>query len=243
MPAPDLLDLTGRTAWVTGAGRGIGLACVRLLAQHGAKVVGFDIEPAAELAAVATARVLDVTDSAAVHAMAAELTAAGQAPDVLVNNAGITRDNVLWKLTDDDWTSVMRVNLDGAFYLTRAVAPVMRERKHGSIVNITSINGQRGKFGQSNYSASKAGLIGLTKAAARELGRFGVRVNAVAPGMIDSEMTGRVPADTRQRAIDETLLGHIGQSEDVAACVLFLASPAARHITGQVIRVDGGQYL
>ncbi|MCC7510154.1 MAG: 3-oxoacyl-ACP reductase FabG [Planctomycetes bacterium] len=243
MPAPDLLDLTGRTAWVTGAGRGIGLACARLLAQHGANVVGFDIEPGAELAAVATARVLDVTDSAAVKSVTGELIADGHAPDVLVNNAGITRDNVLWKLSDNDWTSVMRVNLDGAFYLTRAVAPAMRERKRGSIVNITSINGQRGKFGQSNYSASKAGMIGLTKAAARDLGRFGVRVNAVAPGMIDSEMTGRVPADARQRAIDETLLGHIGQADDVAACVLFLASRAAGHITGQVIRVDGGQYL
>lgn len=243
MPAPDLLDLSGTCAWVTGAGRGIGLACARLLAQHGASVVGFDIMPGADLAAVASARALDVTDSAAVNRAVSELSSDGLAPDILVNNAGITRDNVLWKLSDEDWASVLHVNLDGAFYLTRAVAPLMRERRRGSIVNITSINGQRGKFGQSNYSASKAGLIGLTKTAARELGRFGIRVNAVAPGMIDSEMTGNVPADARQRAIDETLLGHIGQSDDVAACVLFLASRAAGHITGQVIRVDGGQYL
>jgi len=244
VPAPDPLDLTGRVAWVTGAARGIGLACVRTLAGHGARVVGFDLELSPELLKVAPdSRELNVADPAAVTQAAAALAEAGLAPEILVNNAGITRDGVVWKLSDADWSSVLDVNLSGAFHLLRAAIPLMRASGRGSIVNITSINGERGKFGQSNYSAAKAGLIGLTKAAAREAGRFGIRVNAVGPGMVETEMAQSLPPEVKQRAVDESVLGRIAQPEDVANCVLFLASPLATHITGQVIRVDGGQYI
>lgn len=238
MAPADPLDLSGRVAWVTGAARGIGLACVQLLQAHGATVVALDLQPGPTGRALA----LDVADSRAVNEVAARLAAEGLMPDLLVNNAGVTRDAVLWKLSDEDWATVMRVNLDGAFHLTRACTPLMRQ-KGGSIVNVASINGERGKFGQSNYCASKAALIGFTKAAARELGRFGVRVNAVAPGMVETAMTEGVPPEARQRALDETLLGRLAQPADIANAVLFLCSRLAGHITGQVLRVDGGQYL
>jgi 3-oxoacyl-[acyl-carrier protein] reductase len=238
-----MLRLDGQVAWVTGASRGIGFACARLLQQCGARVAALDIEPGSAPGEFASYTQLDVSDSQAVNAAAEKLAGEGLAPDILVNNAGITRDGVLWKLSDEDWSSVLRVNLDGAFYLTRAAAPHMRENGSGAIVNITSINGERGKFGQCNYSASKAGLIGLTRASARELGRFGVRVNAVAPGMIESEMTAEVPAEARENAIRESLLGRIGSPDDIARAVLYLCSPLASHVTGQVLRVDGGQYL
>jgi NAD(P)-dependent dehydrogenase (short-subunit alcohol dehydrogenase family) len=243
MPAHDLVDLTGRVAWITGAGRGIGLACATLLNECGASVVGLDLEPTAELARVATSRALDVTNVEIVNTTATELNAAGLAPDILVNNAGITRDGVVWKLSDADWATVLRVNLDGAFHMTRAAVPLMRSRGGGCIVNVASINGERGKFGQSNYCAAKAGLIGLTKATARELGKFNIRVNALAPGMIATSMTQGLAAEARQRAIDESLLGRVGEPDDVAKAALFLCSSLASHITGQVLRVDGGQYL
>ncbi|MCZ7607701.1 MAG: SDR family oxidoreductase [Planctomycetota bacterium] len=244
MPGPDPLDLTGRVAWVTGAARGIGLACVRALALHGARVVGLDLKLSPELLAVAPdSRELNVADPAAVAQVAAALAEAGLAPEILVNNAGITRDGVLWKLSPQEWSSVLDVNLTGAFHLMHEAVPLMRACGRGSVVNITSINGERGKFGQSNYSAAKAGLIGLTKAAAREAGRFGIRVNAVAPGMVETEMAEKLPPEVKQRAVDESVLGRIAQPGDVANCVLFLASSLAAHITGQVIRVDGGQYI
>ncbi|MCA8912394.1 MAG: SDR family oxidoreductase, partial [Planctomycetes bacterium] len=154
-----------------------------------------------------------------------------------------TRDGVVWKLSDEDWRSVIDVNLTGAFHLLRESVPLMRALGRGNIVNIASINGERGKFGQANYSASKAGLIGLTKSAARDCGRFGIRVNAVAPGLVDTEMTRVLPAEVRQRAVNESVLGRISSPLDVANCVMFLASAMAQQITGQVIRVDGGQYI
>lgn len=244
MPVPDQLDFTGRAAWVTGAARGIGLACARALAMRGARVVGLDLKLSPELLQVAPdSRELNVADAGAVAKLAAELADAGLAPEILVNNAGITRDGVLWKLSPQEWSSVLDVNLTGAFNLMHEAVPLMRAAGRGSVVNITSINGERGKFGQSNYSAAKAGLIGLTKAAAREAGRFGIRVNAVAPGMVETEMAQALPPEVKQRAVDESVLGRIAQPDDVANCVLFLASPLAAHITGQVIRVDGGQYI
>jgi acetoacetyl-CoA reductase/3-oxoacyl-[acyl-carrier protein] reductase len=244
VPVPDQLDFTGRAAWVTGAARGIGLACARALAMRGARVVGLDLKLSPELLQVAPdSRELNVADAGAVAKLAAELADAGLAPEILVNNAGITRDGVLWKLSPQEWSSVLDVNLTGAFNLMHEAVPLMRAAGRGSVVNITSINGERGKFGQSNYSAAKAGLIGLTKAAAREAGRFGIRVNAVAPGMVETEMAQALPPEVKQRAVDESVLGRIAQPDDVANCVLFLASPLAAHITGQVIRVDGGQYI
>ena len=163
--------------------------------------------------------------------------------DVLVHAAGIVRDAVLWKMDPDDWTAVLRTNLDSAFHLLRAFAPLLRESEAGAVVLIGSINGERGKFGQANYAASKAGLIALARTAARELGRFGVRVNVVAPGLIRTPMTDGLPEDVTRHAVEETALGRIGEPGDVARAVLFLCTPLSGHVTGQVLRVDGGQLM
>ena len=163
--------------------------------------------------------------------------------DILVCNAGINRDAVSWKMTEEQWDAVIAVDLKGCFNYTRAVAPIFKEQGSGRIVNITSINGLRGKFGQSNYSAAKAGVIGLTKALARELGRYHVTVNAVAPGLIETEMVAQAPQRVKDMALAEIVLGRLGQPEDVAHLVTFLCSDRARHITGEVIKVDGGQYI
>lgn len=237
-------DLSGVTAWITGAGRGIGLACARAFADSGANVVGIDMSISDELSEITEfTKSIDVGDGGAVKQAAEDLLKAGLVPDVLVNNAGITRDGMVWKLSSEDWQSVINVNLTGAFHLTQAVFPSMRERGSGSIINITSINGMRGKLGQSNYAAAKAGMIGLTKTNAIEGGRFGIRVNAVAPGMVETEMAKQLPEEVKQKARDESALNRLAQPEDIANCVMFLASPLSRHITGQVIKVDGGQYI
>ena len=165
------------------------------------------------------------------------------APHVFVHAAGISRDGMLWKLDDERWNTVMRVNLDSAFWLLRALVPGMRSARGGAAVLISSINGERGKRGQANYAASKAGLIALGRTAARELGHFGIRVNVVAPGLIHTAMTRALAEDITTAAIRETALGHAGEPEDVADAVLFLCSSMARHITGQVLRVDGGQLI
>jgi 3-oxoacyl-[acyl-carrier protein] reductase len=165
--------------------------------------------------------------------------------DILVCNAGMNWDGVIWKMSEEQWDRVIDVNLKGYFNFARAVTPTFREQQSGRIVNITSINGLRGKFGQTNYSASKAGIIGLTKAMAKELGRYGVNVNAVGPGLIETEMLRQNPAREKveQMALAEIVLGRLGQPEEVAWVVTFLSSEKARHITGEVITVDGGQYI
>ncbi len=224
---------------VTGAASGIGLAVARMLRDRGEFVVGLDCRPAA----VGDDDVVscDVTDTASVAAAFLEIDSLEQPLKGLVQCAGITRDGVLWKMDDEAWESVIRVNLTGAFKVLREAVPRMRKAQGGAVVHITSINGVRGKFGQTNYSASKAGLIGLTKSAAREVGAFGIRVNAVAPGLVRTAMTEQLPEEARQRARNETVLGHVAEPEDVAAAVCFLLSDAARHITGVVLNVDGGQ--
>jgi len=165
--------------------------------------------------------------------------------EILVNNAGMNWDGVCWKMSEEQWDRVIEVNLKGYFNFTRHVAPVFKQQKYGRIINITSINGLRGKFGQTNYSASKAGIIGYTKAVAKELGAFSVTVNAVAPGLIETAMLKQ--AEARDKIIDlamaESAIKHVGQPEDLAWLVAFLASDKARHITGEVIKVDGGQYI
>jgi NAD(P)-dependent dehydrogenase (short-subunit alcohol dehydrogenase family) len=175
--------------------------------------------------------------------MFAELRRRFDRLDILVHCAGITRDAVLWKMTDEAWGDVLRVNLDSAFFLLRHAVPLMRERGEGAIVLISSINGERGKFGQANYAASKAGLIGLGRTAARELGKFGIRVNLIAPGLIRTAMTEELSEEVIEAAIGEAALGRVGEPEDVARAALFLATPLSRHVTGQVLRVDGGQLI
>ena len=175
--------------------------------------------------------------------MAAALDAMDAPPTLLVNNAGITRDRSLIKMSDEEWRDVLDVNLTGAFNTIRALAPGMAEAGGGRVVNITSINGLRGKFGQANYSAAKAGMIGLTKTAARELGRKGITVNALAPGMVMTDMAHKLPEEFIRKAKDEGVLGRLSEPDDIANAVLFLLSDAARSITGQVLQVDSGQYI
>ncbi len=240
------IDLAGRSAWVTGAASGIGAAIADALHEAGARVVSLDRSHAAETRVEQGREVqvpLDVTDTAAVEAAVLRLVEKGGPPDILVNNAGVTRDAVVWKLRDEDWETVIDTNLGGAFRMTRACVPHMRQRRAGAIVNISSINALRGKFGQSNYAASKGGLVAFTKAVAREVAREGIRVNAVAPGFIDTPLTSRLSDAVRAQAMSEIALGRMGKPEDIAAAVLFLASPLASHITGQVLVVDGGQLI
>jgi acetoacetyl-CoA reductase/3-oxoacyl-[acyl-carrier protein] reductase len=239
-PLRPLLALDDKVALVTGSGGGIGGAASTLLAAAGATVYAADL-PGRPVPAGARFAPCDVGDRAAVQELVAGVAETAGRLDVLVHAAGIVRDGVLWKMTDDDWADVLRVNLDAAFWLLRATAPLMRAGGGGSIVLITSINGERGKFGQANYAAAKAGLIGLGRTAARELGRFGVRVNLVAPGWIETGMTAGLPEAARAKAVEETALGRVGRPEDVAAAILFLVSDMSCHISGQVLRVDGGQ--
>ncbi|MBL8955881.1 MAG: SDR family oxidoreductase [Myxococcaceae bacterium] len=232
------MSFKGRTALVTGGARGIGRCIADALVDAGARVHVFDVgdDPRAAF----SFRRVDVSDAAQVRAGIAALP---PATSLLVNNAGIARDRSLLKMSDAEWSEVLDVNLSGAFYVLREVAGLMARARHGRIVNISSINALRGKFGQANYTAAKAGLVGLTKTAARELGPKGITVNAVAPGMVMTELTRSLPAEAVGAARDQAVLGRLAEAGDVAHAVLFLLSDAARSITGEVLRVDGGQYL
>ena len=228
-------------AIVTGGSRGIGRTIADALGDAGAQVFVFDAAEPADRESFQHRLVrIDIADSNAVRAAILEFA---NAPSLLVNNAGVTRDRSIVKMSDADWAAVLNVNLTGSFNMIRAVAPLMVEQGFGRIVNITSINGLRGKFGQANYSAAKAGLIGLTKAAARELGPKGITVNAVAPGMVMTDMVRVLPEEIRLAAVDEAVLRELADPQDISNAVLFLLSDAARCITGEILRVDSGQYI
>jgi len=232
----DLLSLDGRAALVTGGSGGIGASVVELLLEAGATVYNVDLP---DQPGPAGARHLpcDLGDAAALAVLCEDLPPI----DCLVHCAGITRDGVVWKMEDGDWDTVLRVNLDSAFRLVRAAVPAMRKTGSGRIVLVSSINGERGKFGQANYTASKAGLIGLARTVAREVGHFGIRVNVIAPGLILTPMTEALPEPVMARAVAETALGEPGSPRDVARAALYLCSDLSSHVTGQVLRVDGGQ--
>lgn len=240
-------ELQGQVAVVTGAFRGIGLATAHQLAAAGAQValVTRDASRAPEVVGQipggrGRAYTCDVTDAACVNRMVATAERDLGPISILVNNAGVTRDKLLLRMGEEDWDLVMDVNLKAAFTLLRSVSRGMVRRRAGSIINVTSVVGVMGNAGQANYAAAKAGLIGLTKSAAKELAKRGVRVNAVAPGFIDTQMTADLPDAVRDRLLSQIPLGDLGRPEDVAPVIRFLAGPGARYITGQVIVVDGG---
>lgn len=241
--------LKDQKAVVTGGGRGIGRAIALALATAGADVAIFDRdETGAEETGALIEKIgrsgasfsVNVTNLAEVEAGVKKVVDLWGRVDIAVNNAGITRDALLIRMSEDDWDQVLAVNLKGAFNLTRSVIRGMLKQRSGSVVNIASIIGLMGNAGQANYAASKGGLIALTKALAKETASRGIRVNAVAPGFIASEMTDRLPEKIREDMINAIPLGRMGTPEDVAAAVVFLASPAASYITGQVLVVDGG---
>ena len=240
------IDLGGRTAFVTGSTRGIGRAVAETLLRAGARVaiVGRELARAeavaAELGEGAAGVACDVADQVQVEAAVVSAEQRLGPVEILVNNAGITRDNLLLRMSEAEWNEVLEANLTGAFHTTKAVLKGMMKRKSGRIINITSIIGMTGNKGQANYAASKAGLIGFTKSVAKEYGSRGLLVNAVAPGFIDTDMTSALPAEVRTAMLGGIVLGRFGRPEDVAGAVLFLASDLAGYITGQVLVVDGG---
>jgi 3-oxoacyl-[acyl-carrier protein] reductase len=259
-PAPARISrgLRGRIALVTGASSGIGRAIALAFAESGTHVAFnyLDTGPESQQLAQQAAseframevqvffRACDVRDPGEVKAFVGEVVEELGGIHFLVNNAGIGRDRALWHMTDEAWDAVLDTNLSGAFYFTRAVAPIFRGQEWGKIVNVASVHGIRGEFGLANYVSSKAGLIGLTRSAAVDLGPKNINVNAVAPGYIrTTQLTEQVPAEIMDRAREKSVLGRLGDPQDVAQLVLFLCSESARHITGAVIPVDGGYLL
>ncbi len=245
-----MLDLSGKIALVTGGSRGIGRAIVLRLAEQGA-----DVALSYKGNASAAAEVVAAVEAMGRRALSAQADARSQQGaeglvkavleafgriDILVNNAGITRDNLIMRMGPEEWSEVLETNLFGAFYTLKAVTRPMLKARGGRIINISSVSGQAGQTGQANYSAAKAGLIGLTKAAARELASRGITVNAVAPGFVLTELTQDLSDDLKGQLVDRTPLGRFGTPEEIASAVAFLASDEAAYITGQVLAVDGG---
>ncbi|MBU6272947.1 MAG: 3-oxoacyl-ACP reductase FabG [Betaproteobacteria bacterium] len=247
-PAP----LAGQVALVTGASRGIGRAIALELARQGARVVGTATTEAGALAiteAFAAAglagrgAVLDVTDAASAEALIEQMQADGGAPAILVNNAGITRDNLAMRMKDEEWSAVIDTNLSSVFRLCRLVMRPMMKARFGRIINITSVVGASGNPGQANYAAAKAGVAGMTRALARELGSRNITVNCVAPGFIDTDMTRALTEAQTAGLMQNIPLGRLGQPEDIAAAVAFLAGPGAAYVSGTTLHVNGGMYM
>ena len=244
--------LADEVALVTGASRGIGRAIAEQLAHAGAVVFGTATSEAG--AAAISARlaeqgtrgrgaVLDVRDATAAEALVEDIVKQHGRLSVLVNNAGITRDTLAIRMKDDDWAAVLETNLSGVFRLSRAVMRGMMRAKHGRIINVTSVVGASGNAGQANYAAAKAGVTGMTKALAREVGSRGITVNCIAPGFIDTDMTRALTEQQTQALLQQIPLGRLGQPDDIGAAAVFLASPAASYISGATIHVNGGMYM
>lgn len=247
------MNFDGQVAIVTGGASGIGRACALAFAREGAGVVVVDIagedalNETARQVREAGARIVtfhaDVTDAGKAERIVAETRVRLGRVDMLVNAAGISTDAPVWKLTETQWERVLNVNLKGAFNYTRAVAPVFRAQAAGKIVNVASVEAERGRFGISAYAASKAGVVALTRAVATELGPSNVNVNAVAPGFINTPLVARLPDEVKAEAARSSVFGRIGEPDEVASVVAFLCTDAARYVTGTVVRVDGGQLL
>ena len=246
-----MFDLTGKVAVVTGASRGIGRAISEMLARQGALVALTDVlgdavgQAAHEVVASggkAEGYAMDVTDTAGVQATIGKILERHSRVDILVNNAGIVRDNVALRLKREDWDVVLNVNLSGTFTCSQAVLRAMMRQRGGRIINISSVVGQMGNAGQSNYAASKAGIIGFSKSLASELAVRGITVNVVAPGLIDTDMTRGLPESVRNEWASKVPIGRLGTADDVASAVCFLATDEASYISGQVLAVNGAMY-
>ena len=244
------MDLSGEVVLVTGASRGIGAAIADLLAARGAKVVGTATSQAGADAISArlaphggVGKVLDVTDGAAVEAVVDDIAKRFGPVSVLVNNAGITRDQILMRMKDEDWDAIIDTNLSSVYRTSKAVMRGMMKARKGRIINIASVIGLTGNAGQSNYAAAKAGIIAFSKSLAKEIGSRGVTVNVVAPGFIQTDMTDGLPEDAKQALMAQIALGRLGSPADIAEAVAFLAGPAAAYITGETLHVNGGMYM
>ncbi len=245
------VGMQGQVALVTGASRGIGAAIALELARKGVRVVGTATSEAGannisqQLADYpgCTGRVLDVADPTQGDALVDAVLKEMGALHILVNNAGITRDTLAMRMKDEDWDAVINANLKGVFRMSRAVMRPMMKQRYGRIIGITSVVGASGNPGQANYAAAKAGVAGMTRALARELGSRGITVNCVAPGFIDTDMTAGLPEEQHKALLTQIPLGHLGKPSDVAHAVCYLASPEAAYVTGQELHVNGGMYM
>lgn len=246
------MDFKGKRILITGGGRGIGREIALAFAKKNALVFVCDIsegkapttvEEIVQFGGKGTFILMDVSMADQVSEAIKKVTGEWEAIDILVNNAGITRDNFLMRLKDEDWDNVIQVNLKGLFNVTRAVLPVMIKQRYGRIINISSVVGQMGNIGQTNYAASKAGVLGFTKALAREVASRGITVNAIAPGYIDTEMTKSLSGSVKERLAQIIPIGRLGTTSDIAYGVLFLASDEASYITGHILNINGGMYM